>query len=248
MSNCIDNDHISTFLPGPVCSSVDLKVVVNTGIKIQSFTPAWGTQEAHEFKYPSDHLNSVFQGAIMRIATPAGAVLPVLWTSSDPKIASVDNDGVVTWLVTASQASSWTGCAGVTFEVIDADGNTAQAIFKPTFYYVSIGIQRTLEQVQVWCEHYHVPMPTVAELTNSQGSTPAYRACGTMWGEWGNIVLQGWPASVGKYGVWTGDPSINPNTFNVVYYSDGSISQDHSWSEKAFDGMCGLLSTGPNPA
>ncbi|MDK9607125.1 Ig-like domain-containing protein [Lelliottia wanjuensis] len=153
-------------------------------IAITSYRLAYKTSQEHTFSYPDEMLTTVFEGALMYINPPPGIVLPMTVTSSNPEIAEAGAGAIITWHNAGS----------VTLTVTDTLGNSAVATFSPRYFFVPAGENVSHSEALDNCTALGGVAPDITLLTNStDGAMSGERKIGTLWGEWGDPRMSGWP-------------------------------------------------------
>lgn len=174
-------------------------------LAITEYTTSPDTEAAHTFSYPTEQLATCWDGAKLRITPPADGTAPFTWGSSDNTIAEVDDNGTVT-LHNSGE-----------FTITVTDSRGAVGIFTltpPAFFTLPDGVGRTYDEAAAYCAELGGIFPSDGELTKGKD----VRGIGTLWSEWGDLGLAGWPSVSGN--LRSSHRGTSGNSYHV-HYSDG---------------------------
>lgn len=161
-------------------------------------------------------IQTAWNGATLQLTTD-NMESQVTWSSSDESVASVTDDGRVTFKSKGK----------VTFTAM-REGVSDTITFDPQLFYVFNDKGMTWNEAHDWCESLGYVQPSTGLI-----STEAHLRNipqGSLWQEWGNIYQQGvhLPATV----LWSSTLG-SPNAHRYVYLEDGHISSNGDGSREA---------------
>lgn len=178
-------------------------------INFTDYIVAPGTTQSETV--PSDIiLHTAFAGAQVQLETD-NPESQIIWASSNTNVATVSEDGVVTFLTKGP----------VTIQARN-DKAIARIKFDPKEFFVFNTVNMKWQDAKDWCEAQGYKQP----LSNQLSTKANFRQIPSdaIWQEWGNVSLQG--AKMGSSVVWSSTEWATEDNAYYLYFSDGHVTSN----------------------
>lgn len=186
-------------------------------VNFTDYIVAPGTSESKTVS-PDNILNTGWAGAKVQLETD-NPESQIIWASSNKSVATVSEDGVVTFLTKGP----------VTIQARN-DKAIARIKFDPKEFFVFSPVKMNWQDAKNWCETQGYTMPAREQL--SVGTELREIPANSIWQEWGDVSQQG--AKMGSSVVWSSTEWVDADNAYYLYFSDGHMTSN---SETAKEGV-----------